>query len=293
MGSLSSATSQERRAVFSAIGRYIRAFGYLITGRIDSARRALSRNPHVVRASFDRIIQEKKKQIGQYKDAVAGMIAQQERKISTVKQLTDDVSRLESLREGAAGKARSVVEEMRAKGSSMEEIKGHEEYIRCLSAFNDFSSSIEEKSVHATELERDIGELDGTVKNHKIQLQELLRDIDKLKEEQSATVADLITAKEEESVATIIAGISEDRFSKELEDMRQLRQEAKAKARISREMAGTDTKAQEAEFLEYARKDTASDEFDRLIGLAEEAESEGAAGGDEGGGERETRLPEE
>jgi hypothetical protein len=58
-------------------------------------------------------------------------------------------------------------------------------------------------------------------------------------------------------------------------------------------MAGTDTKAQEAEFLEYARNDTASDEFDRLIGLAEEVESPGEAGGDGGGGERETRLPEE
>ena len=50
--------------------------------------------------------------------------------------------------------------------------------------------------------------------------------------------------------------------------MREMRQELKAEARISKEMAGTDTKVQEAEFLEYARKSQASAEFDSLIGLA-------------------------
>ncbi|MEM8931739.1 MAG: hypothetical protein AAGE94_11235, partial [Acidobacteriota bacterium] len=51
--------------------------------------------------------------------------------------------------------------------------------------------------------------------------------------------------------------------------LRELRTEVKAEAQISRELAGTDTKAQEAEFLEYARTTEASDEFDALIGLAD------------------------
>ena len=55
--------------------------------------------------------------------------------------------------------------------------------------------------------------------------------------------------------------------------MRQLRQEIKAEARISKEMAGTDTMAQEAEFLDYARKSTANNDFDALIGLAGSAEA--------------------
>ena len=65
--------------MFRAIGRYLRAFGYLITGRIDAARQELSRNPYVVQATFDRIIQEKRNRIQQYKDAVSRMIAQQEK----------------------------------------------------------------------------------------------------------------------------------------------------------------------------------------------------------------------
>jgi len=42
-------------------------------------------------------------------------------------------------------------------------------------------------------------------------------------------------------------------------------------------MAGTDTKAQEAEFLDYARRTSASSEFDALVGLAEKAEPSATA----------------
>ena len=38
-------------------------------------------------------------------------------------------------------------------------------------------------------------------------------------------------------------------------------------------MAGTDSKSQEAQFLEFARSHTANDEFDSLLGLAEGAET--------------------
>ena len=70
-----------------------------------------------------------------------------------------------------------------------------------------------------------------------------------------------------------------------------MRAEGKAKARISREMAGTDTKQQEAEFLEYARSSASTDEFDKLIGLADEADSESASSDDQE--KLKTQLPEQ
>jgi hypothetical protein len=57
--------------VLRAIGRYMRALGYLVTGRIDAARQELSKNPYVVQATFDRVIEDKTSRIHQYKDAVA------------------------------------------------------------------------------------------------------------------------------------------------------------------------------------------------------------------------------
>jgi hypothetical protein len=52
-----------------------------------------------------------------------------------------------------------------------------------------------------------------------------------------------------------------------------MRQKAVANARISRELAGMDAKKAESEFLEYAQKNAADDEFDALIGLAAKKES--------------------
>ena len=66
----------------------------------------------------------------------------------------------------------------------------------------------------------------------------------------------------------------------------------RAEARVSREMAGTDGKAQEAEFLEYARTNTATDEFDSLLGLAEGAEAAPIEAKQEESSTSESSLPE-
>ena len=274
--------------MFGAIGKFFRAIGYLFTGKVDSARKDLSRNPHVIQATYDRVIQEKKGRINQYKDAVARMIAQEEDKKSRIKTLSDEIVRLEQLREGAAAKAKTVVNQLKAQGMGMEQIKTNDEYMKCLGAYNDFTSTLKEKEQHVGDLEGETKDISATIANHKVQLQSLLREIDKIKSEANETVADVITSKEEEEINNMLVGIGEDRTSKELEEMRGLRQESKAKARISRELAGTDSKAMENEFMDYARKGVATDEFDRLIGLAEETDKPDAVAAPR----EEVKLPE-
>jgi phage shock protein A len=241
-------------------------------------------NPDVVRATYDRVIQEKKSRIHQYRDAVGAMIAQEEKKKSALKRITEEVTKIRKLREGAAAMARKVVE--RHNGDT-EAVKSDPDYVKCQAAFQDFSSTLEEKEERCKELEVEINELDSNVKGHKTQLESLLREIEKVKQEKHATVAELITAKEEKEIADMISGISKDRTAEELQELRDIRDQAKATARVSREMADTDVQRSEAEFLEYASKNSSDDEFDKLIGLAKEA-------ADSSGGEQadKTRIPE-
>src|SRR5690606_5099284 len=131
--------------MFGAIARFFRAIGYLFTGKVDSATRGVRTNPHVIQATYDRIVEEKKNRIHQYKDAVARMIAQEESKKARIKQLSDEIVRLNQLKEGAAAKARVLVDQLKAQGKSMQEIKTHEDYVKSLAAFNDFTSSLKEK----------------------------------------------------------------------------------------------------------------------------------------------------
>ena len=108
--------------MFGALGRWIKAVGYLLTGQIDSARRVLDTNPHVVRAKYDAVIRDKVNQIHTYKQAVAGLIAQQENKIGKVKVLTEEVTKLERLKAGALAKAKQTVDRLTAAGKSKEEV---------------------------------------------------------------------------------------------------------------------------------------------------------------------------
>jgi chromosome segregation ATPase len=213
--------------------------------------------------------------VQQYKEAVAGLIAQEEKKMTTLSRLNEEVGQLERLRQGAAAKAKSSVAALKAKGLNEEQIRRDEEYKKCLSAFNDFSSTLQEKNARIAELENDLKNYAKNIGDHKVQLQQLLRDLDKLKSEATDAVAEVLTAKEEKEIADMISGISEDRTDKELAQMRDMRSEMRASARVSRELAGTDTKRSEAEFLEYAHVDRFG-KFDQLIGLASKADKEEA-----------------
>lgn len=273
--------------MFRAIARWFKAIGYLLTGQVDSARRVLDQNPHVVRAKFDQIIRDKVNQIQIYKQAVAGLIAQQETKIAKVKTLTDEVGNLERLKAGALAKAKQLVAELTKAGKTADEVHATEDYKKCLAAYNDFSATLAEKQDHITGLEKDIAAYAKNIGDHKVQLQQLLRDVDKIRAEAADTVADVITTKQEKELADMLSGIAQDGSAEELQRMRQMRQELKAEARISKEMAGTDTRAQEAEFLDYARKSAASSDFDALVGLGEKPAAAPAKAA-----EKPTALPE-
>ena len=260
--------------MFRALFRWVKAVGYLLTGQVDSARRVLDSNPHVVRARYDDVIREKTARIHQYKQAVAQLIAQEQSKVQKVRDLNDEVKRLTGLKAGALAKAKQITEQLKRAGKSVDEIKADPEYQKCLAAYNDFSSTLAEKDERIAEIEVDAAGFRKSIEDHKVQLQSLSREIEQLKSEASEAVADVITAKQEVEIAETLAGIAQDGSSRELQELREMRGQLKAEAQITKEMAGTSTRAQEAEFLEYARTTAASTEFDALLGLAEEADAE-------------------
>ncbi len=257
--------------MFKALGRWIKAVGYLLTGKVDSARRILDSNPHVIQAKYDEIIEEKVSRIHQYKQAVSGLLAQEESKLARIRQLTEETSNLERLKAGALAKAKQSVAKLRSEGKSKEEIHADEDYKKCQAAFQQFSATLAEKQQHIEELEGDVENYAKNIADHKVQLQQLIREVDKLRDEKSDAVAEVISAKHEKEIADTFASIAQDGTTEELQSLRKIRQEIKAEARISSEIAGTDTKAQQAEFLEYARTSQSSSEFDSLLGLDEDA----------------------
>lgn len=269
--------------MFKAVGKYFRAVWYLMTFRVTKASETLRMNPGVVSANYDRVIDEKRQRLNQYKDAVSAMIAQEESKKERLRGLTDEIEKLEKLRSGAAAKAKRLVEKY---NGDITAVKGDPDYVKCQGAFKDFTSTLAEKQQRATEIDEDLKGLVANVGGHKTQIQSLMRDLEKLKEEKHDAVADILSASEEKQIADMMTGLSNDRTSEELRELRELRQKSSANARISRELAGMDTKRSEAEFMEYAQTSEADDEFDALIGLSQKESGESAAP------QQDTKIPE-
>jgi len=249
--------------MFRAIARCLRAVGYLLIGRIDAAPAATTTSPDPVGAAFDRILEEKKRRIQQYKDAMAGMIVQNERKEAELKRQSEEVARLETLRAAAAALARKVVDRH---GGNIEAVKNDPDYLKSRTAYSDFSSTLHEMGARIAALEEDVKGLHNTLQGHKVQLQLLLSDLEQIGQEKHETLADLITACEERELADLLAGISEHRIAKDLEKMRDLRDNARARSRVLRDLAGLDVPPAEEELLDRAPRIQSDTDFDRLIG---------------------------
>jgi phage shock protein A len=230
-------------------------------------------NPEAVRGAYEDIISDKKGNIQRYKQAIGQLIALVEQKKTAVKNLTGEVDRLEELKTGAIAKAQQTAAALQGEGLTEEEIKQHADYTRCVTAYQDFNSNLQEKTGRITELENEIEGAQADIESHKLQITSLHRDLDKIKSEQSEAVADLITAREQEDIADMLSGISMDGTSAELTRMREIREKAKARSTVAQELAGTDSKGEEEEFLTAARSSSTNDEFDSLIFGAQQTDA--------------------
>ena len=253
--------------------RFFKAIWYTLTGKAHESADRMMENPEAVRGAYEDIINDKKGNIQRYKAAIGQLIALVEQKRSTVKSLTDEVERLEELKAGAIAKAQQTAAQLQGEGLSPEEIKQHGEYTRCVTAYQDFNSNLTEKTGRITDLESEIETAQADIESHKLQITNLHRDLDKIKSEQSEAVADLITAREQEEIADMLSGISMDGTSAELTRMREIREKAKARSTVAQELAGTDSKSEEEEFLSAARSSATNDEFDALIFGAQQADA--------------------
>ena len=271
--------------------RLLKATWYTLTGRAHESADKMMENPEAVRGAYEDIIRDKKGTIQRYKQAIGQLIALVEQKKSTVKSLTDEVDRSEELKTGAIAKAQQTAAALQGEGLTQEETKQHAEYTRCVTAYQDFNSSLQEKTGRITELENEIEGAQADIESHKLQITSLHRDLEKIKSEQSEAVADLITAKEQEEIADMLSGISMDGTSAELTRMREIREKAKARSTVAQELAGTDSKSEEEEFLTAARSSSTSSEFDTLIFGAQQTDKQTKAEPDKSKTDSDSELP--
>lgn len=253
---------------FRSLKRFFRAIGYYLSGGLIKKAEKIEMDPNVTRAQFEDVITTRRKRIQEYKSAVGRLMAQQMKKAKEMERLTEEVEHLERLKAGALAKAKKRVSDLQAEGLSQDKITEDVEYQKCLAAFENFSTTLEEKNKRIASLEKDLEDAKTEINRHEVQLQTLAREIEKLQQEADQTVADMASAREITDINDALSGIAADGTAEMLRSLRERRNRASAEAKISSKLAGTDTKVQEEEFLRYAQSSKATDEFEKLVGLS-------------------------
>ena len=157
---------------------------------------------------------------------------------------------------------------------NIEAVKDDPEYLKCQAAFKDFSSTLAEKEGRCAELEADIETLEKNVAGHKVQLESLRRELDKISQEKHEAVADMITAKEEKQLADMIAGHQRGPHQQGVAgDARPAARERRpAPASPAKWPAPTPSGPRPSSSNTPPRRQ-ADNEFDKLIGLAQRRRS--------------------
>lgn len=254
-------------SLLSAIGRWVKAIGYLFTGKIDQARKSVDANPNVMNAKYEEMIRDMQGRISQYVNAAAKVSAHGAKKKNELERTNKEIEETQRYRDGAVAIAKQVAAKLVAEGKDP---NVNPEYLQHRAAFNDFSSTLVEKLKTKEALESDIKSCEETSNNHLATLKTLKRELESLKKEQGQMVAEMISASQERELNEMLSGLEANtsNIMNERTRMKEMVAEAKAAASITGKIAGTDAQRAQQEYLDVAMRTAANSEFDALVGIA-------------------------
>jgi phage shock protein A len=253
------------------MGRYLRALWYLVTGRFKRAADALAENQYVMEATYDKSIEKGTDRLQTVKKNVASLIRINEDKKAKLNAKTEAQKYQDKVKAGALAMAKNRAATLQAAGKTPEQIKADPEYLKCQGGYAAADAEWKKLDGEIDGLEKEIEEKAGQIEKYKVELQNMQRGIESLKEEKVEAVADVAVAKQERDIADALNGISADTTAQDLASVREARKRVKAEATVSRELAGTNAKVADNDFANYADKAGANDEFANLIGLEQKA----------------------
>jgi hypothetical protein len=223
--------------------------------------------PDAIRARYREIIDEKSRRVERYQQAVAQLMMQWQRKSASLERLGQEIQRQERAEADKLAEAERLVDELKAGDLALEQIRADARYQRCLGAYEQIAADLGDQRRRFTELETDAEEHLAKLQEHRARLEALAHELEELEDESADVAADLTTVQLEQEIADLRAGITSEGSERELRQLLRQFRKAKAAVRITREAADLEDAAQDAEYLEVARKVEAAKRFEESVGL--------------------------
>ncbi|MFH1098754.1 MAG: hypothetical protein V1723_02455 [Candidatus Uhrbacteria bacterium] len=252
--------------------RFFRALFYYLSGQFIWGARSLEKNPHVIEARFDHALGKLGDNLRVVKDQVGSILGLRERRKMDLGRLQEQKAEHEDTMDGAEALAQDRVTKLRAEGRSDADIEADAEYRQYSAAYADAESTLGAVNADIARCEEDIARYDQQGKDYVIQLQQMQREIEKIKREKHETLADVSIAAMEGDIQDALSGFATDGVGKELDALRDIRMKARGDAEVSRTLAGSDAKVQGAKLRAAAHAARATSRLSEKFGLHAKAE---------------------
>ncbi|RKU14614.1 hypothetical protein C6503_14875 [Candidatus Poribacteria bacterium] len=200
----------------NSITRFFTAIWYKLTGRTHDQIDRFMENPKTVRNAYEVIIRYKRGNIQRYKQAIGMLLGLVREKENSLAHLAANITELKKMKVAAIAKTKTIAAELQKAEIPAEEIEQHPDYVRCVTASNDFDATLEKKNARVVKLKREIERAQEDIESHKLQLTILHRDLDNMATELSEVVADYSTERMQEEVVDMLSDIGIDSTSAEL-----------------------------------------------------------------------------
>jgi len=247
--------------IFASISRFIFTLGGLLASKVDDGSDAIVSTPAGVKAAYRQTRDKWTKQYHDVRDAVSQLMMVMEQKLAEIKSLEEEERNLEVKKRGAVEKFRETKDEKYQK------------------AFQDYHTRDAEVERRLAELQTETQTLRTQIDRYKGQLTEMQAQIVNLDKKEAEAIADIVSAKQITALNDRMSNLSTTLEDENLQAIEKIRQKAKAKAKLSEELAGTDRRELDREVMAAGMTNAAQDEFSRLLAESQlkEKERPGAA----------------
>lgn len=229
---------------FGALKRFF-TFKFLYQSkRVDEHADAIfTKSPEGIKAGFDLTKEQWVQQYRELRDAIANIMELQEQRQIRLEKLEEEEKLLIEKREGAMTMYERALAE-----NNEGEAKKHE------AAFNRFHSRVQAIDVEQEELLKAIEEKGKEIENYKLRLTDFQSQIQQLESEKQEAIADVITSQKTLELNERLSGVATTLETGPLEAIRKRRNELKARANLSSELAGTDVTLQDLQYQKAGKE---------------------------------------
>ncbi len=278
--------------MFRAIGRFFKAMGYAMTGRIDEARKTMNSDPNVIRAVVDEEVEQMRHNAREYSNSIAGRDLEKTKKRSKIIQLSQEIADAEKVRASARQRIAARATELAKAGkNSAEEMAVDQEMQKHRDKNDEKSKEITSKQTLVDQLKAGIVEDDKQIDSMMLNLRRQNAQIEKTGAKADELISRVIQAQEEKRQHERESGLAAvGSNSKVLQEIEEGVARTESQARVAGMLAGADTKNSDAQYLDAYRDPASDDEFAALIAHAVKTEDAAKAPAEKAAGTTETGV---